>query len=314
MKLTMFVLLSIVTVCFAQNEPQAADLQKELVAKLAKYKAESAECTDRVNKLVLQLKKMDVDIERNISKTLEFVGRYTDSVDTDEKVINNKEDILRDLMRSAKRYAGLRDDVVRDLAADRDYVKEDMIKIRDWIDEKIKLRLQQITAVTISLGGYDHYVSGMYYGDDDDEDKDFADSLIERAADEKKDVIKKMRKAIETLSKSSEDLEKELASLKTKRPLEDINSELTEVHDKIEALESSIEDIYSEETQGKQVGHEASREIVKEMRNRVSKLKSSSASFFRNFDAMMRTLRKQKSLDISIEKYEFAIEQLKARS
>ena len=219
MKLIMFVLLSIATVCFAQNEPQAAGLQK----KLAEYKAERVECADRAEKLVGQLKKMDVTIEGDIAKALEFVERYTDSVDSDEKVMDFKEDIIRDLMKSTERFAELREDVVRELAADRSYVEEDMIKIRDWIDEKVKLRIKQITAVTVSLGGYEHYSAGMNYGDggrgrrggrfgDSSDDEALVDSLVERSADEKKDVIGKMKKAIEDLSERSEKLEKELAS------------------------------------------------------------------------------------------------------
>jgi len=317
MKWILFVLLSTAMGCFAQAEPQAATLEAEpqaatLEAELAKCKTESADYMDRINKLVVQLKRMDANIERDIARTLEFTERYSDSADTGGRIMKSKEDILRDLMTSIKRYSRMRKDIMREISRDQRYVKEDMIKIRDWIDGKVTLRVKQITQVITSLGGYNYYGGG--YGDDDDHDAEREKDLAEDAADEKKDMVRKMRKGIDVLSERSEDLEKELANLKAKRPLEDINNELVDVNDKIRLLENSIDDIYSKESHASRVGESASREVRKEMRTRVKKLKSSSTSFFRSFDAMMRMLRKQTALNISIEKYEFAIEQLNAGS
>jgi uncharacterized protein YlxW (UPF0749 family) len=309
MKLNLLVLLSIATVCFAQNDPQVATLQETLV----KYKAESAEYTDRINKLVVELKKSDANIESSISKALEFTQRYTDSAETGERIMKNEETILRDLIGSVELYSELKKDIVREITMDRNYVKEDMIKIRDWADEKIKLRIKQITAVTTALGGYDIYSSGVSHGDDG---ADFHGKrrLAEAAVENKMDIVRKMKQGIKSLSERSNELEKELATVRAKRPLEDINNELNAVNEKIAVLEDSIEDILNAEAYGERVGKTASREIEKEMRERVGKIKSSSTSFFKSFDAMMNMLRKQKSLNISIEKYEFAIEQLKADS
>jgi predicted nucleic acid-binding Zn-ribbon protein len=311
MKSILFVLLSAVTVCFAQNEPQVDDLQESLVT----YKAESAEYTDRINKLLVQLKITDANLESNIARTLEFTKRYTDSADTGERIMKGKESILRDLMKSIKKYSGLQKDIVREVTMDRNYVKEDMINIRDWVDEKIKLRVKQITEITTSLGGYNYYSRGGYSGGDYyDDDGAAEERLADDAAKTKKSIVRDIRQGIEVLSKRSEKLEKELSNIRAKRPLEDINNDLTAVNEKIAVLENSIDDIYSEETHGKRVGKDGSREIQKEMRKRVSKLKSSSTSFFKSFDAMMRMLRRQKALNITIEKYEFAIEQLNTGS
>jgi hypothetical protein len=309
MKLNLLVLLSIATVCFAQNEPQVAVLQESLM----ESKAESAEYTDRINQLVVQLKKTDAKIESSIALTLEFAQKYTDSVDTGERILKSQETILRDLIGSVEHYAELKKDIVREITMDRNYVREDMIKIRDWADEKIKLRVEQITAITTSLGGYDYYSRGVAH-DDDDADYDRKKRLAEAAVENKKDIVRKMRQGIEALSERSTDLEKELTNVRAKRPLEDINNELTAVNEKIVVLENSIEDIYTAEAYGERVDRAASREIEKEMRNRVSKIKSSSTSFFKSFDALLQMLRKHKSLNITIEKYEFAIDQLNAGS
>ena len=101
MKLNLLAALSIATVCLAQNEPQVAVLQESLM----ESKAESAEYTDRINQLVVQLKKTDANIESSIAMTLEFAQKYTDSVDTGERILKNQETMLRDLIGSVEHYA-----------------------------------------------------------------------------------------------------------------------------------------------------------------------------------------------------------------
>lgn len=319
MKLNLLVLVSITTVCFAQDEPQIADLQESLV----QYKAESAEYMDSINQLVVELKKMDANIESNIAKALEFTQRYTDSADTGERIMDSKKTILKDLIESIERYTELEDEVASEITKNRSYVREDMIKIRDWADAKIIMRVKQLTDVSTSLGGYDYYTSGLSGNNSDslrgngrrgDYDLEQGKRLADSAAKIKMDMIGKIKKATGALSERKNDLEKELANDKARRLSEDISNDLSSVNGKIAALEDAIDAISSKETTGKRVGKDASREIEKEMRNRVSDIKSSSTSFFKSFDAMMRMLRKQQSLNITIEKYEFAIEQLKAAS
>ena len=319
MKLNLLVLLSVTTVCFAQNEPQVAVLQESLV----KYKAESAEYMDRMNQLVVELKKMDANIESNIAKALEFTQKYTDSADTGERIMDSKKNILKDLIKSIERYTELENEVASEITKNRSYVREDLIKIRDWADAKIIMRVKQLTDVSTSLGGYDYYTSGLSGNDSDslrgngrrgDYDLEQGKRLADSAAKIKMDMIGKIKNATSALSERENDLEKELTNDKARRPSEDINNDLSSVKGKIAALEDAIDAISSKETTGKRVGKDASRAIVKEMRNQVSKIKSSSTSFFKSFDAMMRMLRKQQSLNITIEKYEFAIEQLNAGS
>jgi hypothetical protein len=293
----------------AQEKPQGASLQESLV----KYKAESAEYTDRMNQLVVHLKRMDADIEDSISKTVEFMKRYKDSADTNERILENKEDIIKDLMKSVKKYSDVRADMVREITMDRNYVKEDMIKIRDWADGKVKLRVKQITEIATSLGEYTVSRGGGdgYFDDDGRHEEERLDAAT---TDVKKDLVDDMRKGIETLSKLSEKLEKELANLRAKRPLEEINNDLIAVSEKIELLENSIDDISSKRSTAAKTGRDGSREIEKEMRSRVREIKSDSTSFFRSFNSMLRMLRQQKALNITIEKYEFAIEQQNAGS
>jgi hypothetical protein len=294
----------------AQEKPQGASLQESLV----KYKAESAEYTDRMNQLVVHLKRMDADIEDSISKTVEFMKRYKDSADTNERILENKEDIIKNMKKSVEKYSDLRKDMVREITMDRNYVKEDMVKIRDWADGKVKLRVKQITEIATSLGEYTVSTGGGGDGYFDDDGRDEEERLADATTEVKKDLVDDMRKGIKTLSERSEKLEKELANLRAKRPLEEINTDLIAVNEKIELLENSIDDIFSKRSTAKQTGEDGSKEIEDEMRSRVRKIKSSSTSFFKSFNSMMRMLRKQKTLNIDIEKYEFAIEQLNAGS
>ncbi len=309
MKQKLIAVLSIATACLAQDKPQVVELQEALM----QYQAESAEYTDRIEKLVSELKKADANIESSIAKTLKFAQQYTDSADTRERLMKSKESMLKDLTRSVARYSDLQKDMTREMARDQNYIKEDMLKVHDWADAKITLRIQQITAITTSLGGYDFYSSGVAH-DDDNADSERRKRLAENAVENKKDIILKMRRGIKDLTERSTALEKELANPRSKRSVEEINIELTAVNEKLALLENSIEDIYSAEAYGKRVDKTASREIEKEMRNRVGEIKSNSASFFKNFDALMHLLRMQKSSNINIEKYEFTLEQLKAKS
>lgn len=319
MKLNLLVLLSITTVCFAQNEPQLADLQASLV----QYKAESAEYMDRINQLVVELKKMDANIESDITKALEFTQRFTDSADTGERIMDSKKTILKDLIKSIERYTELENEIASEITKNRSYVREDMIKIRDWADAKIIMRVKQLTDVSTSLGGYDYYTSGLSGNNSDslrgngrrgDYDLEQGKRLADSAAKIKVDMIGKIKNATSALSERENDLEKELTNDKARRPSEDINNDLSSVKGKIAALEDAIDAISSKETTGKRVGKDASREIEKEMRNQVSNIQSSSTSFFKSFDKMMKMLRKQQSLNITIEKYEIEIEQLTSGS
>ena len=312
MKLNLVAALSIATACLAQDKPQVADLQEAL----AQYKADRAQYADRINQLVVQLKKTDANIESSIAKTLEYAQKYADSATSGERILKSQEKILKDLIGSVEHYAELKKDIAHEITMDRNYVKEDMIKIRDWADEKIKLRVKQITAITTALGGYDIYSHGVSHDTDNAAGADFDEQqrLAEAAVENKTDIVRKMKRGIESLSERSKALEKELSNVRANRPVEDINNELTDVNEKIAALEHSVDDILNAEAYGERVDKATSREIEKEMLDRVSKIKSSSTSFFNNFDALLRMLRMQKSLNINIEKYEFAIEQLNADS
>jgi hypothetical protein len=307
MKLNLFVLLSITTACFAQNEPQIEALQESL----AQAKAASAENMDRINQAVAELKEMDTKIEGSIAKTIEFTQRYTDSVETGERIMDGKKAILKDLIKSIERYTELEKEVAEKITKNRSYVKEDMMKIRDWADAKIILRVKQLTDVTVSLGGYDYYTGGRF-GDDDSYDYQKAKRLADAAEKNKLEMIGKIKDAIDTLSKRSDELERELGNLSAEQSQEDINNNLNSVKGKITALENAIEVITTGETTGKRVGKDASRAILKEMQERVSEIISSSDSFFESFDEMMSMIRRQKMLLMDIEKYENDIEQLKA--
>ena len=319
MKQKMMVALSMVVltaaVGSAQEKPQTPSLQESL----EKSKAESVEYTERMNELVVQLKKMDADIEDSITKTIEFMKMYKDSADTNERILDNKEDLLKDLKKSVEKYSDLRKKMVREITMDRNYVKEDMVKIRDWADGKVTLRVKQIVEITTSLGEYSVSRGGGGYGGRgrrgyDDNGQYEEERLGDATAKVKVGLIDDMKKGIETLTERSEKLEKELANPRAKRPLEEINNELIAVSDKIELLENSIEDIYSTRSTASKTGRDGSREIEKEMRSRIREIKSDSTSFFRSFNSMMRMLRQQKTLNITIEKYEFAIEQQNAGS
>jgi len=320
MKQKMMVALSMVVltaaVGSAQEKPQPLSLQESL----EKSQAESVEYTERMNELVVQLKKMDADIEDSITKTIEFMKMYKDSADTNERILDNKEDILKDLKKSVEKYSDLRKKMVREITMDRNYVKEDMVKIRDWADGKVTLRVKQIVEITTSLGEYSVSRRGGGGGGGrgrrgyDDGGQYEEERLGDATAKVKVGLVDDMKKGIETLTERSEKLEKELANPRAKRPLEEINDDLIAVSDKIELLENSIEDIYSTRSTASKTGRDGSREIEKEMRSRIREIKSDSTSFFRSFNSMLRMLRQQKALNITIEKYEFAIEQQNAGS
>ena len=305
MKLNLFVLLSIATACFAQNEPSAADLE----ASLAQYKADSAENVGSMNQSIADLKAMDVDIESDIAKALEFTQRYTDSVDTGERIMDTKKTILKDLIKSIERYIELEKEVAGEIAANRSHVKEDMIKIREWADAKILLRVKQLTDVTVSLGGYEYYTGGRF-GDDDNYDYQKAKRLADAAEKNKLEILDKINAAIGTLSTRSDELETELANLASEESGEVITGNLESVKGKIDALEDAVDAITTQETTGKRIGRDASRAIEKQMREMADKIKSSSTSFFDSFDEMMMMLSRQKTLNANIEKCERDIEQL----
>ena len=303
MKTILSALLLVVSVSsFGQNGDKAAKLEKNL----NKYKAEKAQFESHLKKLVEQLKVQDTEIEKKIKGTVDFIKRYKDSDQTNNRIIRNKEKVLNGLRKSIKNYSDRRQTIINEMKYGTRYFSDDMEKVKNWFDKKIELRVGQIVEITKSLDEYKEYYDRNKDGSHYNEKK-----RVERADRKKDKLIKEMKKGIAELTKKAEKLEEELDNVNTKLPMAEIANELTVTVKKIDLLQESIDGIWRGGEDGNKVGRKAALSIDKELREKTADIKSLSYTFFKQFDSTIRLLQKRKTLETTIDKYEFAIEQLR---
>jgi hypothetical protein len=285
----------------AQTETKVSSAKKIL----EKYKKDELAHKQLIKKLEVQVNFLDEKLENQLKSTLEFIKKFKDSDQSNNRIIRNKEKMISSLELSIKEYKTRRDIVINEIKFGKRYLSQDLLKIRGWLDGKIILRVKQIVEVTKSLSKYKEY-----YDRGEDGENFNAKRRVERADREKSGIIRKMRKEIKGYNLKIKAMERELYNIDTKTSCNIICKELAANYLKTELLEQSIEDILSGGKEGASVGRKASLTIDKEIRKRMSDVKSKASTFLSTFDAIMRLLLKKKIIKIKIEKYQDSIKKL----
>lgn len=287
-------IFSISTFSFADN----AEKIKKLEAALTKHKTDKEKFEKHFDKLLTQLKAQDVSIEKEIKEAIDFIKRYKDSANTSNRILRDKEKVIDGLKKSIKNYSDRRQRVINEMKFGKRISNEDLEKIKTWFDQKIDLRVKQVVEIATSLGNYKEY-----YGDNS--------RRIEKADKEVQKLIKEMEKGIEDLTEKAEKLEKELDNVNTKYSMTELATELTATNGKINLLKQSIDDLWKGGKDGQKVSKTASLAIDRELRKKINAIKNNAYTFFRQFDSTFRMLEQRKKMQVTIDKYEFALEHLK---
>lgn len=290
MKLLLALLLGVTTLSFAQAQTRLEILTKSL----KKSQVACAKHDAHIRKQVDQLKQLDTASEESLDDAIGFIKKYRDSQETSNRMLRNKKYTIDDLKANLKKYGKRRETAVKELTINKKYLQQDMRALSDWLMEKIKLRVAQVTDLTKSLDNYREYYE---WGGNHSNKR----QRVHKATLEKDKIIRQMRRKIEDFTKEIAKLEKEISNPNAKLSLVDINRELAVKNEKIAILNDSIADIFDGGNDGKIVGRKAARMIEKELKSKIRKVKSSQAVFFKNLDALMLSLKKRKALNDKAE-------------
>ncbi|MCM8538556.1 MAG: hypothetical protein NE334_21620 [Lentisphaeraceae bacterium] len=293
MRICIYLLVfSLSTFSFADN----AEKIKKLEVALTNHNSEKEKFEKHFEKIVVQLKAQDVTIEKEVKETIGFIKKFKDSDNTSNRILRDKEKIIESLKKSIKDYSDRRQRVMSEMKFSNRILGEDLEKVKAWLDKKIELRIKQVVEIAKSLENFKgHYNSRR----------------VDKADKEKQRLIKEMEKGIEKLIDKSKSLEKELDNVNSKLTMAEIAAELTATTQKVNLLENSIKDLWSSGKSGQRVSKTSALAIDRELRKRMNEIKSNTHTFFKQFDSAFRMLEQRKKLQNTVDKYKFAIEQLK---
>ncbi|MCM8533452.1 MAG: hypothetical protein NE330_19955 [Lentisphaeraceae bacterium] len=288
---------SISTFSFADN----AEKVKKLEAVLTKHKADKEKFEKHFDKLVTQLKTQDVAIEKEVKGIIDFIKQFKDSNNSKNRILRDKERVISGLKKSIKNYSDRRQRVINEMKFGHRILDEDLEKVKVWFDKKIELRVKQVVEIAQSLGTYKDYGYN----------RSREQKNVEKADKEKQRLIKEMEKGVENLTEKAEKLERELDNVNSKLTMAEIADELTATTKKVNLLKESIDELWKGGKNGKAVSSTASSAIDRELRKKINEVRGNAYTFFRQFDSAFRMLEQRKKMQATIDKYEFAIEQLK---
>jgi chaperonin cofactor prefoldin len=298
---TILILLSLLVSTQAQSKEE---LIKKYELILNDLQTQSKIYDEHVMKNFSALKEQDATIEKQVKAVIALIKKFSDSRETGTKVLKNKESIIDGLKKSIDYYAAQRKSMNQEMVNVKRYPEEDLQKIKNWLDEKMIVRINEIVEVTKSLGDYkDHH---DYYG--------YSYNSGKNIDKEKAELAKDMDKAKEDLEKRIATLEKQFDQVDPRYNLTLVGQELTALYKKVDILNQSMEDVkYAPSDKTREMSREGERTLDKDLREMTADIKSEFQSFTRGFAYAVRTLQKRKSFQDEIIKYEDAIAALKAK-
>ena len=131
-KFLITILLCFSVSAFAQNETKI----KNLEVVLNKHNAEKAKFESHLKKLVDQLKMQDTVIEKQIKNAIDFIKKYKDSDQSNNRIARDKERVIDGLRKSIQNYSKRRQSIVNEMKYGHRYYTDDMAKVKDWFDKK----------------------------------------------------------------------------------------------------------------------------------------------------------------------------------
>jgi len=250
---------------------------------------------EKNQRLISHLKMVDQRIENEITGLIDMLKRFEDSKDSKDRILSNKEKLIKELRDSIKFYSEYRKKVANDLKlTSKRFRSEDLQKFLAFLDKKMLTRLDQIVKITQSLGSYkEHY--------------DFTNSHFRNAKKNAKDadkargkLIDDINKGIKNLSLEREKLEKYFDKPTPNRSLSEISQEISAINLKIKALEHSIQEImYGGNKSGQKISKDGARTIDKQVRDKTNRLNADFQTMNRGLNQLYLGLQSiKRSADI----------------
>jgi predicted nucleic acid-binding Zn-ribbon protein len=255
---------------------------------------------DKTQRLITHLKMVDERIEVEISELINMLKRFEDSKDSRDRILGNKQKLIKDLKSSIKIYSEYRKKLANDLKlTNKRFRSEDFRKFLDFLDKKMLTRLEQIVKITQSLDTYkEHY--------------DFSNSHFRNARKNAKDADKErgrliddINKGIKNLSDERNKLEKYFSKPNPNRSLSEISQEISAINQKIKALEHSIQEImYGPKKKGQKISKDGARTIEKQVREKTHRLNADFQTMNRGLNQLYLALQNLKRSEDTLHKAE----------
>jgi hypothetical protein len=177
---------------------------------------------DRVQTVQAKLKATDEQIERRVSRIVDYLCTVTDSQKSGTRIIAAKEDVLQGLKNTVDVYARERDTRLAALGrASNRLTEEDLVHDITRLNDRIEKRVQQALAITMSLPAEKDVpqITETYYGDgvtvQANPEYTRNKMMSGRSNQIRKRVSQALQASVQRLENSNRELERNLQSAKT---------------------------------------------------------------------------------------------------
>ncbi len=172
---------------------------------------------DRVQTVQLKLKATDEQIERRVSRIVDYLSTVADSQGSGTKILHAKEELLQGLKKTTDVYMGEREKRFAALCRVSTHAaKLGLINDLTRLNDRLEKRMQQVLAITLSLpeGKDVPQVRQTYYGDvvttEINPEYTHNKTVMAVTAQIRQRVKQGLQASVERLQRSNRDLERNL--------------------------------------------------------------------------------------------------------